>query len=40
VKRVDEKNKLIYYLVAYPRPMDRNLFVTDFEGKKATAYAG
>ncbi|HMK26137.1 MAG TPA: S9 family peptidase [Chitinophagaceae bacterium] len=36
VSGVDEKNKLIYYLVAYPRPMDRNLFVTDFEGKKAT----
>ena len=36
VSGVDEKNKLIYYLVAYPRPMDRNLFVTDFEGKKTT----
>jgi dipeptidyl-peptidase 4 len=36
VNAVDEKNKLIYYTVAYPRPMDRNLFVTDFEGKKAT----
>jgi dipeptidyl-peptidase-4 len=36
VNGVDEKNKLIYYTVAYPRPMDRNIFVTDFEGKKAT----
>ena len=31
---VDEKNKLVYYTMAYPRPMDRNLFVTDFAGKK------
>ena len=36
VSGVDEKNKLIYYMVAYPRPMDRNLFVTDFDGKKVT----
>ncbi len=36
VTAVDETNKLIYYMVAYPRPMDRNLFVTDFAGKKAT----
>jgi dipeptidyl-peptidase-4 len=36
VSGVDEKNKLIYYMVAYPRPMDRNLFVTDFAGKNAT----
>ena len=36
VTGVDEKNKLIYYTIAYPRPMDRNLFVTDFAGKKAT----
>ncbi len=36
VTGVDEKNKLIYYIVAYPRPMDRNLFVTDFTGKKTT----
>lgn len=34
VNGVDETNKLIYYTVAYPRPMDRNLFVTDFAGKK------
>lgn len=33
---VDEVNKRIFYTMAYPRPMDRNLFVTDFEGKKTT----
>jgi dipeptidyl-peptidase-4 len=37
VNGVDEVNKRIYYTVAYPRPMDRNLFVTDFSGKKSTA---
>jgi dipeptidyl-peptidase-4 len=31
---VDEVNKRIFYTMAYPRPMDRNLFVTDFAGKK------
>ena len=36
VSAVDEKNRLIYYIAAYPRPMDRNLFVTDFEGKNTT----
>ncbi|MBI5856769.1 MAG: S9 family peptidase [Sphingobacteriales bacterium] len=34
---VDEKNRLIYYLLAYPRPMDRNLYVTNFEGSTITA---
>ena len=34
VNGVDETNKRIYYTMAYPRPMDRNLFVTDFTGKK------
>src|SRR5258705_1084143 len=34
VNGVDEKNKMIYYTLAYPTPMDRNLFVTDFDGKK------
>jgi dipeptidyl-peptidase-4 len=34
VNGVDEKNGLIYYTVAYPRPMDRNLFVSSFDGKK------
>ncbi|HNA96920.1 MAG TPA: S9 family peptidase [Chitinophagaceae bacterium] len=32
VNGVDEKHRLIYYTKAYPRPMDRNLFVTDFDG--------
>ncbi|MDB5208391.1 MAG: family peptidase [Flavisolibacter sp.] len=36
VNGVDEKARLVYYTVAYPRPMDRNLFVTDFDGKKTT----
>ena len=31
---IDEVNKRVYYTLAYPRPMDRNLFVTDFDGKK------
>ncbi len=34
VNGVDEANKRIYFTMAYPRPMDRNVFVTDFEGKK------
>lgn len=34
INGVDEKNGLIYYTLAYPRPMDRNLFVTNFEGTK------
>lgn len=34
VNGVDEANKRIYFTMAWPRPMDRNLFVTDFEGKK------
>jgi dipeptidyl-peptidase-4 len=34
VNGVDEVNKRIYYTMAYPRPMDRNVFVTDFAGKK------
>ncbi|WP_276501869.1 S9 family peptidase [Terrimonas pollutisoli] len=33
VNGVDEVNKRIFYTVAWPRPMDRNLFVTDFTGK-------
>ncbi|RYZ27102.1 MAG: S9 family peptidase [Chitinophagaceae bacterium] len=36
INGVDEKNRLVYYTVAYPTPMDRNLFVSDFEGKKTT----
>ncbi|HEY0749533.1 MAG TPA: S9 family peptidase [Chitinophagaceae bacterium] len=34
VNAVDEKNRLVYYTLAYPTPMDRNLFVSDFDGKK------
>ncbi len=33
VNAVDEVNKRIYYTMAYPRPIDRSLFVTDFVGK-------
>lgn len=31
---IDEGNKRVFYTAAYPRPMDRNLFVSDFSGKK------
>jgi len=34
VNGVDEKNKLIYYTKAWPTPMDRTLFATDFTGKR------
>jgi dipeptidyl-peptidase 4 len=37
INGVDEANKRIFYTMAYPRPMDRNIFVTDFEGKKTAA---
>lgn len=33
INGVDETNKRIFYTMAYPRPMDRNLFVSDFSGK-------
>lgn len=36
VNGLDEVNKRIFFTMAYPRPMDRNLFVTDFTGKKTT----
>ncbi|HKO82404.1 MAG TPA: S9 family peptidase, partial [Chitinophagaceae bacterium] len=36
INGVDEINKRIFFTMAYPRPMDRNLFVTDFTGKKTT----
>ena len=36
INGVDETNRLIYYTAAYPTPMDRNLFVADFDGKKIT----
>ncbi|HEU4633786.1 MAG TPA: DPP IV N-terminal domain-containing protein, partial [Flavisolibacter sp.] len=34
VNGVDETNKIVYYTLAYPTPMDRNLFASDFDGKK------
>lgn len=34
VDAVDEKNRLVYYTLAYPTAVDRNLFVSDFDGKK------
>jgi len=34
VNGIDEKNKMIYYTVAGPTPMDRTLFATDFTGTK------
>jgi dipeptidyl-peptidase-4 len=33
INGVDEKNRLVYYTVAYPTPMERQLFVSDFDGK-------
>jgi len=36
INAVDEANKRVFYTMAYPRPMDRNLFVTDFAGNKTT----
>jgi len=35
VNGIDENNKRIFYTLAYPRPMDRNVYVTDFSGKKS-----
>lgn len=34
VNAVDETGKRIFFTMANPRPMDRNVFVTDFTGKK------
>ncbi|MER3472102.1 MAG: S9 family peptidase [Chitinophagaceae bacterium] len=34
INGVDEKNRLVYYTLAFPTPMDRNLFVSDFDGKR------
>ncbi|MCB9056682.1 MAG: S9 family peptidase [Chitinophagales bacterium] len=34
VNGVDENGQRIFYTMAYPRPMDRNLFVADFAAKK------
>lgn len=36
VEAVDETNRLIYYTVAYPTALDRNLFVSDFDGKNTS----
>ncbi|MFM2138030.1 MAG: hypothetical protein RJA57_337, partial [Bacteroidota bacterium] len=36
VNAVDETNKRVFYTLAWPRPMDRNLFVSDLGGIKAT----
>jgi len=36
VEGVDEQNRLVYYTAAYPTPLDRNLFVSDFDGKTTT----
>lgn len=37
INGVDEANQRVYYTAAWPRPMDRNLFVADFSGKKRAA---
>ncbi len=34
INGVDENKKLVFYTMAYPRPMDRNLFVTDYASNK------
>jgi dipeptidyl-peptidase-4 len=34
INGVDEANRLVYYTLAYPTPMDRNLFVSDLDGKQ------
>ncbi|HUQ96520.1 MAG TPA: S9 family peptidase [Chitinophagaceae bacterium] len=34
---VDEARGLVYYTLAYPTPMDRNLYVSDLSGKKSAA---
>ena len=36
INGVDEANKRVYYTMAYPTPLDRHVFVTDFSGKKTT----
>ena len=36
INGVDERNGLVYYTMAYPTPLDRNLFVSDFNGKTST----
>lgn len=34
VNAVDQKGRMVYYTAAFPTPMDRNLFASDFDGKK------
>jgi dipeptidyl-peptidase-4 len=34
VNGVDEKNRMIYFTIAYPTPMDRTVMATDFTGRK------
>jgi dipeptidyl-peptidase-4 len=34
INGVDEANNRVYYTMAYPRPMDRNVFVTDMKTMK------
>lgn len=36
INGIDEKAGMVYYTLAYPTPMDRNVFVSDLEGKKTT----
>ncbi len=36
INGVDETGRRVYYTLAYPTPMDRNLFVSDFDGKNTT----
>jgi dipeptidyl-peptidase-4 len=33
VEGVDEANRIVYYTLAYPTAVDRNLFASDFDGK-------
>jgi dipeptidyl-peptidase-4 len=37
INAVNEAGKQVFYTLAWPRPMDRNLFVSDFSGKKSAA---
>jgi dipeptidyl-peptidase 4 len=37
INGVDEARGLVYYTLAYPTPMDRNLFVCDLDGKRNVA---
>ena len=36
INGIDENKKLVYYTLAYPTALDRNLFVTSFDGLKTT----